>query len=785
MKFVILGSGGRENIIIKKLKETDGNKLYCISNFVNPQIKSMVHKYVMVNDIKNNQSLLDAIIKIYGIDEESKEDMIVVPGSESFLEIGIVDLLLKYKIPCIAPLQKMAMIETSKAFARDYLQYNHLSEYQPRYQIFFYLQIEDIKKTIKDYNYNFVIKADGLCGGKGVRVYNDDNWESSMDYCKELLFNCTYSMHPYRFVIEERLFGEEFSLLSFCDGKHIKHMPLIQDYKDLDKNNTIKTGGMGCISLADHSFPFLSEEDLVLAQDLNRKIMENLSREGKYGYRGILYGGFMKTEKGIKLIEYNARFGDPECINLLTLLETPLTDIFKSIIRQDLNELDVKFKNEYSVCKYLVPEKYPFSNLNKNLNFVKFTDYQAFQKMYLAAITQDEQGEYRMKNSRSIAVVKTNTDLEECITEVHRDIDSVVGKLFHRRDIGNNYLPGNINNLYLQSGVNIEEGELVVQKIKESVVSTFDENVIDNFGDFGCLYDIQKKIVSGKYQHPILISSSDGVGTKTKLVLQILGEEKGLFSLGQDIVNHSVNDILVKGAEPLFFMDYVASSVIKSDNIKYLIEGMSHSCRENNLCLLGGETAEMPDVYRENCYDIVGTILGICDKEKIISGKDNIQEGDIVLGFLSSGPHTNGYSLIRKIVEEHKTNDNKIGNLKLEDLIKPHKSYLEEINMLRGLGVTIKGLCHITGGGYPGNLVRVLPDNLAMELKVKIMEPFATIQRLGNITDGEMYQTFNCGYGMLVIIQPQNKDDIIRKTFSHELGKVTVRKDGKEIIQML
>ena len=193
----------------------------------------------------------------------------------------------------------------------------------------------------------------------------------------------------------------------------------------------------------------------------------------------------------------------------------------------------------------------------------------------------------------------------------------------------------------------------------------------------------------------------------------------------------------------------------------------------------------MPDVYRENCYDIVGTILGICDKEKIISGKDNIREGDIVLGFLSSGPHTNGYSLIRKIVEQHKTNDNKIGNLKLEDLIKPHKSYLEEINMLRGLGVDIKGLCHITGGGYPGNLVRVLPDNLAMELKVKIMEPFATIQRFGNITDGEMYQTFNCGYGMLVIIPPQNKDDIIRKTFSHELGKVTVRKDGKEIIQML
>jgi phosphoribosylformylglycinamidine cyclo-ligase len=199
------------------------------------------------------------------------------------------------------------------------------------------------------------------------------------------------------------------------------------------------------------------------------------------------------------------------------------------------------------------------------------------------------------------------------------------------------------------------------------------------------------------------------------------------------------------------------------------------------MCLLGGETAEMPGIYNSNCYDIVGTIIGLCDKGKIIDGPKNIQEGDLVFGMLSSGPHTNGYSLIRKIIQDNigtVSTDSYLGKVDIKDLVKPHKSYLGEVNDLLDKKIEIKGLCHITGGGYKGNIERVLPDGLGVELSVPILEPFATLQKFGNLSNEEMYQVFNCGYGMLFFVRPENRDTILNKTTSHYLGKVITVSDN-------
>ncbi len=356
MKYIVLGSGARENIIVQKLSENSENSLYCISNYQNPQIKELVTEY----HILNNLDLQNILIKITQIFYQAPKDkLIVIPAAEKFLELGIVDELLKHGIPCIGPLKQMAMIETSKTFCRNYLEYNHLNSYQPRFYIMYNFDSAKLTQIFETLNYSFVIKADGLCGGKGVREYDETNWETALEYAKSLVDTEENFYLPHKFIIEEKLIGQEFSLLSFCDGKNIKHMPVVQDYKNVSLTNTTKTGGMGTIVLPNHSFPFLDKGDIEECQKLNDTIMKNLGRDSNYGYRGILYGGFMKTENGIKLIEYNARFGDPECLNLLSLLETPLDNIFRNIVCQTLDKLDVIFKNEYSICRYLVPPGYP------------------------------------------------------------------------------------------------------------------------------------------------------------------------------------------------------------------------------------------------------------------------------------------------------------------------------------------------------------------------------------------------------------------------------------------
>ncbi len=317
-----------------------------------------------------------------------------------------------------------------------------------------------------------------------------------------------------------------------------------------------------------------------------------------------------------------------------------------------------------------------------------------------------------------------------------------------------------MSNAYTKSGVNISEGERVVQNIKSAVTSTWNENVKSKFGDFAGMYS---------WNDGILVTSTDGVGTKTIATLKVLGSD-GYHSLGQDIVNHCVNDILVKGARPLFFLDYIASSQLNAEHVTNFVTGVAKACRNAGCALIGGETAEMPDVYNPKHTDIVGTIVGAVTPETMIDGPSTIINGDIVIGLRSSGPHTNGYSLIRKLILD----------LRPED-VTPHRCYLSDIEKIRNSGVTIKGLCHITGGGWWGNIKRVLPEGFSVNIVVP-REPeesiFTRVQRAGGISDEEMLSIFNMGFGMLVFV---DCDDYSRisQYFSSDYAKVlgTVQED--------
>jgi phosphoribosylformylglycinamidine cyclo-ligase len=302
---------------------------------------------------------------------------------------------------------------------------------------------------------------------------------------------------------------------------------------------------------------------------------------------------------------------------------------------------------------------------------------------------------------------------------------------------------------YASAGVDIDAANQATEKIKELARATFNERTLSEIGSFGGMFD---GAFPGMGQ-PVLVASADGVGSKLKIAFAT-----GIHNtIGRDLVNHCVNDILVQGARPLFFLDYIATGRLAPDTIAAIVEGIANGCRENGSALLGGETAEMPGFYADGEYDVAGFIVGVVDRERLIDGHA-IAPGDIVLGLPSVGLHTNGYSLARKLFFEDAgcapdTYLDDLGETVGAALLQPHVSYLRPLEGLLDSGV-IKGLAHITGGGLLENIPRILPEGTNVQIKRgswPVLPVFEMMQRIGNIEDAEMFRTFNMGIGMVVV----------------------------------
>ncbi|HAQ02412.1 phosphoribosylformylglycinamidine cyclo-ligase [Candidatus Nomurabacteria bacterium RIFOXYC2_FULL_36_8] len=333
--------------------------------------------------------------------------------------------------------------------------------------------------------------------------------------------------------------------------------------------------------------------------------------------------------------------------------------------------------------------------------------------------------------------------------------------------------------LYKDAGVNIDAGNEVVRRIKADVASTHTSAVLTGIGSFGGLYDIGEVLKS--YKNPVLVQSIDGVGTKLS-VARMMGKYD---SVGEDIVNHCCDDLLAMGARSLTFLDYVAHDKLDPAVMEAMVSGMSKACRENGVSLLGGETAEMPGTYREGEHDIAGCITGVVEKDKIVTG-EKIKEGDIILGFASSGLHTNGFSLARKVlfdIGEYKvdTKVDELGETVGESLLKVHVNYSKPVLEMLDAGVDIHGIAHITGGGFIENIPRVLPRDVDAEITLNswpILPIFSLMQKIGKIEDEEMYRAFNMGIGLMLIIPSEEKEKIIeilkkyQKFSFFEVGKI-------------
>lgn len=322
---------------------------------------------------------------------------------------------------------------------------------------------------------------------------------------------------------------------------------------------------------------------------------------------------------------------------------------------------------------------------------------------------------------------------------------------------------------YKSSGVNIEAGEKAVKAIKQKVKTTYNKNVLSELGSFGGLYQIDLT----KWKKPILVSSTDGVGTKLRLAIQA-----GRFdTVGQDLVNHCVNDILVQGSVPQFFLDYIGVGKLEPTQIEQIISGFVKACKENGCALIGGEMAEMPGFYAKGDFDLAGTIIGLVEKEKLITGQ-KIQAGDLLIGLSSNGLHTNGYSLARNILEKNKlTVDSYIGELDCtvaDAFLAVHKSYLNIIKSILENDL-IHGMAHITGGGIPGNLSRIIPDGLCAMIDEKSWEVpliFQWLKALGKVPQTEMRKVFNLGIGMILVVSEKDAKSILKKVKGFPIGKI-------------
>jgi phosphoribosylformylglycinamidine cyclo-ligase len=332
-----------------------------------------------------------------------------------------------------------------------------------------------------------------------------------------------------------------------------------------------------------------------------------------------------------------------------------------------------------------------------------------------------------------------------------------------------------IKETYASSGVNIEVAARAKELIARHARSTHRPEVLSGVGFFGGLFEFKG------YQQPVLVSSVDGVGTKLKLA-SALGKHD---TVGIDIVNHCVNDILTCGAEPLFFLDYLAAGKLQPEQVGEVAKGLAKACREVGCALIGGETAEMPGLYSGEDYDLAGFIIGVVEKSRIIQGK-KIAAGDIIMGLPSSGLHTNGYSLARKIFGETSSALNtqypELGRTMGEALLEPHRSYYHQLKPLLPL---IKGLAHITGGGLPGNVPRVLPSGLAANFNSRswsVPPIFNLIQKRGDVDLEEMYRVFNMGIGMVIICSKDNVDHFIKMLPEAKVIGEVVEQEGTRVV---
>jgi phosphoribosylamine--glycine ligase / phosphoribosylformylglycinamidine cyclo-ligase len=747
MKVLIVGSGGREHCLAWKIAQSP-----CVEHvYVAPGNGGTAWAGVPGRIAPARNVPVDAmdVDRLLDLCREEQIDLTVV-GPEAPLVAGLVDAFQAAGRRVFGPTRAAAQLEGSKSFAKQFMLDHNL----PTGQAKSFARYDAALAYLRQVGAPIVVKADGLAAGKGVTVCA--TIERAETALREAMLDRAFGDAGSEVLIEECLTGQEVSLLAFCDGRTVAPMVVAQDHKAAyDGDRGPNTGGMGCYAPAPLMTPDLIDQ---ITREVLQPTVDGMRAQGM-PYAGVLYAGLMLTADGPQLLEFNCRFGDPEAQVILPLLDTDLVDVIAACVDGRLDEIDVRWRDGSAACVVVAsggyPEQYekgkPIDGLE---DAARLPDVTVFH-----AGTRREDDRVLTNGGRVLGVTATAPALEGALDKAYAGIRSIhFERMMVRTDIGAKGLVAPPVSAYAASGVDIDRKMGAIERMKQVVQKTYSPAVLAGIGNFGGLFDAD---VLKAAQAPVLVASTDGVGTKTKIAAAV-GQYKGL---GHDIVNHCINDILVQGARPLFFLDYIASSRLDPDMLVDLVDGCAEACAAAGCALLGGETAEMPGVYASREFDLVGTVVGWVEKGAIVNGH-NVRPGDVCVGLPSTGLHTNGYSLARKVFEGvllDKVVD-ELGTTLGQSLLVFHRSYLQPVENLQKLGITIKAMAHITGGGFPDNLPRVIPQGVGVVLDRAAWEPlpiFRLIEARGGIDPLEMYRVFNMGVGMVLFLAPEDADRTI------------------------
>ncbi|KAJ1552402.1 hypothetical protein HK405_011463 [Cladochytrium tenue] len=646
------------------------------------------------------------------------------------------------------------MIEGSKSFSKDFMKRHNIPT--ARYESFsdFESAKEYVLATYK--GGDLVIKASGIAAGKGVII--PETIEEAVAALSDIMVSKEFGSAGDVVVIEERLIGEEVSVLAVTDGYTIVPFPGAQDHKrifegDLGPN----TGGMGAYAPAPIYTETLQKETL---ERILQPTVDGLRREG-IPFVGCLYAGLMITSEGPKVIEFNCRFGDPETQAVIPLVDGDLASLFLAAAEGHLDSVDFKFKTGVSSATVVLASGgYPGTyKKGDSISLDGISD----DIVVFHAGTKYSGGSLTTNGGRVLAVTAVDVSLESAIKSA---VDAAGKVSFegaqYRRDIGHRALKlikdkKSVGLTYADAGVSVDAGNLLVQKIKAAVKSTSRPGADAVIGGFGGVFDLK---AAGYPSDTLLVSGTDGVGTKLKIA-HSTGKHD---TIGIDLVAMSVNDVLVQGAEPLFFLDYYACSKLEVDVARNVVAGIADGCKQSGCALIGGETAEMPGMYAPGDYDLAGFVVGAVARENLLPRLDQIDpDTDVLIGLASSGVHSNGFSLVRRIVDasglDYASQCPWDPSVSLgEALLTPTRIYVKELLPILRHG-SVKALSHITGGGFIDNIPRCLPDGVGAELDVTAWElppVFKWLKAHGNVAARELARTFNCGIGMVLVVDRAN-----------------------------
>ncbi|XP_050311309.1 trifunctional purine biosynthetic protein adenosine-3 isoform X2 [Anthonomus grandis grandis] len=773
---LVVGSGGREHAMVWKLSQSPQiGRIYAAPGSVGIGTVPKATNVPSV-DVKDFQSVV-AFCRSHGVS-------LVAIGPEDPLANGIADVLVSEGVQVFGPKKNGAQIESDKDWAKAFMDRHGIPT--ARWKSF--NSAEQAKKFINSAPFPaLVVKASGLAAGKGVVVAATK--EEACRAVDEILTDKKFGLAGETVVVEELLSGEEVSVLAFCDGRTIKPMLPAQDHKRIFENDEgPNTGGMGaycpCPLLTKDQYNFVLKEVL-------EKSVRGFQKDG-ISYSGVLYAGLMLTPQGPKVLEFNCRFGDPETEVILPLLESDLYEIMLSCCDGTLDSQQLKWREGISAVGVVMASRgYPESSSKgqviKGLDAVNGKPNHVVFHCGVA----EKDGSLVTNGGRVLVAVALAPQLVLAAAKATKacEIIKFDGAQF-RKDIAHKGVASSILKsgtlTYKQSGVDITAGNDLVDHIKPAAKSTVRPGVMGALGGFGGLFDT----TAAGYKDPLLVSGTDGVGTKLKIA-----QEMNLHgTIGIDLVAMCVNDVLAHGAEPLFFLDYFACGRLDVDVAKQVVSGVAEGCRRAGCALIGGETAEMPDMYPDGEYDLAGFAVGAVERTQLMPHINEIREGDAVIALPSSGVHSNGFSLVRKVMRlagvsyKDKAPFSEAKKSFGEELLAPTRIYVRSVIEAVKSG-KVKAFAHITGGGLLENVPRVLPDQLAVEIDAaswSVPPVFAWLATAGGINEPEMLRTFNCGVGGILITKPEHTQEVLELVSSEKatiIGKVTKKTQDQVIVK--